>query len=403
MPTERSHALITDPDVRYTAIRFVLLIGVLSFFADFTYEGSRSILGPYLNALGATGTIVGIVTGFGELLGYGLRLVSGRLADATRKFWPITIVGYVVQMVSVPALALTGSLQTAAALIVLERIGKAIRNPPRDVMLSHAARQVGGFGLVFGIHEAMDQFGAMFGPLLVAFVLARHGSYHESFTVLLVPAAINLLFVAIARALYPRPQDLESSPTQISGEGLPKIFWIYLVGVALVAAGFADYPLIAYHFGKTHTVPSEWIAVFYAVAMAVSGTGSLAFGRLFDRFGFKVLVVLTLVAALFAPLVFLGGFWTALIGAAIWGVGIGVHESIIPAAVAPMVPVQRRASAFGLFTAGYGLSWFLGSAAIGILYDASLPATIGFCVVTQLSAIPIFIIVGRHQNEDSFR
>ena len=196
---------------------------------------------------------------------------------------------------------------------------------------------------------------------------------------------------------------MASRMPQISGEGLPKIFWIYLVGVALVAAGFADYPLIAYHFGKTHTVPSEWIAVFYAVAMAVSGTGSLAFGRLFDRFGFKVLVVLTLVAALFAPLVFLGGFWTALIGAAIWGVGFGVHESIIPAAVAPMVPVQRRASAFGLFTAGYGLSWFLGSAAIGILYDASLPATIGFCVVTQLSAIPIFIIVGRHQNEDSFR
>ncbi len=383
---------------RGNAIRFVLLVGVLSLFADCTYEGSRSILGPYLAVLGASATIVGVVTGFGELLGYGLRLVSGRWADATGKFWPITIFGYVVQMAAVPALALTHSWPAAAALIILERVGKATRNPPRDVMLSHAAKQVGGYGLVFGIHEALDQFGAMCGPLLVAFVLAGRGSYREAFAVLLVPAVINLSLVGIARWLYPRPQDLESSPPEIGGRGLPGLFWVYFAGAALVAAGFADYPLIAYHFGKTHSVPNEWIAIFYSVAMAVSGTGSLVFGRLFDRFGFVVLVGLTLVAALFAPLVFLGGFWAALIGAAIWGVGIGVHESIIPAALAPMVPAQRRASAYGLFTAGYGVFWFAGSAAIGILYDASLTATIAFCVVTQLAAAPIFYFVGRRRS-----
>ncbi len=386
-----------DRSSRKIAVRFVLLIGVLSFFADFTYEGSRSVLGPYLQALGASAAVVGVVTGFGELLGYGLRLVSGRWADATGRFWPIAILGYVVQMAAVPALALTHSWQAAAALIILERVGKATRNPPRDVMLSHAAKQIGGYGLVFGIHEALDQFGAMFGPLLVALILASRGSYHEAFAVLLVPALINLAFVAIARLLYPRPQDLESSPPEIGASGLPPVFWLYLAGAALVAAGFADYPLIAYHFGKTHSVPSEWIAVFYSVAMAVSGTGSLLFGRLFDRFGFSVLVALTAVAALFAPLVFLGGFWLALIGAAIWGMGIGAHESIIPAAVAPMVPVQHRASAFGLFTAGYGVFWFLGSAAIGILYDASVTATIVFCVASQLAAVPIFIAVGRRQ------
>lgn len=397
MPSAESTPRQDDASSRKIAVRFVLLIGVLSFFADFTYEGSRSVLGPYLQALGASAAVVGVVTGFGELLGYGLRLVSGRWADATGRFWPIEILGYVVQMAAVPALALTHSWQAAAALIILERVGKATRNPPRDVMLSHAAKQVGGYGLVFGIHEALDQFGAMFGPLLVALILANRGSYHEAFAVLLVPALINLAFVAIARLLYPRPQDLESSPPDIGVSGLPPVFWLYLAGAALVAAGFADYPLIAYHFGKTHSVPGEWIAVFYSVAMAVSGTGSLLFGRLFDRFGFSVLVALTAVSALFAPLVFLGGFWLALIGAAVWGMGIGAHESIIPAAVAPMVPVQRRASAFGLFTAGYGVFWFLGSAAIGILYDASLTATIVFCVASQLAAVPIFIVVGRWQ------
>ena len=191
-----------DKRARWVAVRFVLMIGILSFFADFTYEGSRSIIGPFLGTLGATGTIVGIVTGFGELLGYGLRLVSGRWADSSGKYWPITIFGYVVQMLSVPALAFAGNWPAAAALIILERVGKAIRNPPRDVMLSHAGKQAGGYGWVFGLHEALDQFGAMFGPLLVAVVLAHRGSYQQAFALLLVPAVINLSLVLTARLLF---------------------------------------------------------------------------------------------------------------------------------------------------------------------------------------------------------
>ncbi len=380
------------------AFRFVLLIGVLSFFADFTYEGARSVLGPYLAMLGASATVVGIVTGFGELLGYGLRLFSGRAADRTGRFWPIAIFGYVLQMASVPALALTSSWPEAAVLIILERVGKAIRNPPRDVMLSHAAKQVGGYGWVFGIHEALDQFGALFGPLLVAGMLVWRSSYQLAFAVLIIPALVNLSLVLLARMLYPRPQDLEPGTQAPQSDVLPKIFWVYLAGAALVGAGFADYPLIAYHFSKSHIVPGEWIAIFYAVAMAVSGTGSLLFGRLFDRFGFKVLIVLTIISVTFAPLVFFGGFWAALLGTAVWGLGMGVHESIIPAAVAPMVSPTRRASAFGLFTACYGVAWFAGSAAIGILYDRSDFAAMTFCVVAELAALPVLLWVSRHHD-----
>lgn len=380
------------------ALRFIVLIGILSFFADFTYEGSRSIVGPYLASLQASGTIVGIVSGLGELLGYGLRLFSGRLADTTGRYWSITIVGYIIQMGSVPALALTSSWPSAAALIILERIGKAIRNPPRDVMLSHAAKQVGSYGWTFGLHESLDQFGAMFGPLAVAAVLAHEGSYREAFAVLLVPAAVNLSLVLATRWIYPKPEDMETAPAAFDRSRLPRIFWIYLLGAALVAAGFADYSLIAYHFSRAGTVPSNWIAIFYAIAMGVSGTGSLVLGKLFDRFGFKVLVLLTLVSASFAPLVFLGGFWSALLGAAIWGLGMGVHESIIPAAVTPMVSSRRRASAFGIFTAGYGIFWFIGSATIGMLYDLSLSAVIAFCIVTQFVAVPIFVWVGLHSR-----
>jgi len=380
------------------ALQFVLLIGVMSFFADFTYEGSRSIIGPYLAVLGASAAVVGIVTGFGELLGYSLRLVSGRLSDRTGQYWPITIFGYIIQMLAVPLLALAGSWPVAALLIILERIGKATRNPPRDVMLSHAGKEM-GYGWAFGVHEALDQAGALVGPLVVAGVLALRGEYQIAFAVLLVPALVTLSILLVARLTYPRPEEMEVAPPDVRTSGLPRIFWIYLAGAVLVAAGFADFPLIAFHFAQASTVSSALIPVFYAVAMGMGGIGSLLFGRLFDRFGISVLIPLTVISALFAPLVFLGGFWAAFIGVVLWGLGIGVHESIIPAAVAPMVPIQRRASAYGLFTAGYGIFWFLGSALIGILYGVSLPALIAFSLVAELAAIPLFVVVSRNSAQ----
>jgi MFS family permease len=348
--------------------------------------------------LQANAFIVGVVAGLGELLGYGPRLVSGRLADRTRKFWPITIFGYVVQMTSVPLLALAGNWQMAAVLIILERMGKATRNPPRDAMLAHAASRMKGYGWAFDLHEALDQSGALFGPLAVAGFLALRGDYRLAFAALVVPAAINLSLVMTARLLYAHPEKMETKASDVRTRRLPRIFWMYLAGAVLVAAGFADFPLIAYHFAKASTVSSRVIPVFYAVAMGVSGSGSLAFGRLFDRFGFRVLIVLTIVSALFAPLVFLGGFWYALIGMALWGLGMGVHESIIPAAVARMVASNRRASAYGLFTAAYGMFWFLGSAALGFLYGVSSFSLVAVSVMLQLAAVPWFWHVARRRG-----
>jgi predicted MFS family arabinose efflux permease len=257
-------------------------------------------------------------------------------------------------------------------------------------MLAHAASQTKGYGWAFGLHEALDQFGALFGPLAVAGVLVLRGDYRLAFAALAVPAIINLILVILARLSYAHPEKMETTAPNVQAPGLPRIFWMYMAGAVLVAAGFADFPLIAFHFAKVSTVSPRLIPVFYAVAMGVSGGGSLAFGRLFDRFGFRVLIVLTIVSSLFAPLVFLGGFWTALIGMALWGLGMGVHESIIPAAVAPMVASNRRASAYGLFTAAYGTFWFLGSAALGFLYGVSLFALIALSVALQLAAVPWF-------------
>jgi MFS family permease len=382
------------------AVKFVIMVGIMSFFADFTYEGSRSITGPYLGLLGAGAFTISVISGAGEFIGYNIRLFSGRSADRTGRYWPITLGGYILQMSVVPLLALAGNWQVAALLIIAERIGKGIRNPPRDAMLSHAAKDI-GYGRAFGVHEALDQFGALFGPLLVALVLAvTQHDYKIAFATLAVPAAIMLSLLAVARLLYPRPQDLAAAPAQVSAEGLPRVFWVYVAGAALAAAGFADFPLIAYHFQHAGTVAPALTPVFYAIAMAVSGAGSLILGRVFDRAGIGVLIPLTVVAALYAPLAFLGGFWAVLVGVSLWGLGMGVQESLIPAAVAPMVAPDRRAFAYGLFTGIYGTAWVLGSIVIGILVNVSLNGLVAFCMASELAAIPLILAVRRRLRTD---
>jgi predicted MFS family arabinose efflux permease len=377
------------------ALRMVVLFGVVSLFADMVYEGGRSITGPYLALLGASATAVGIVAGGGELLGYALRLVSGRLADATRAYWPITIAGYAVQMAAVPALALVGSWEAAAVLIVLERVGKAMRNPPRDAMLAVASKEIGR-GWAFGLHEALDQIGALVGPLLAAGVLALRGEYPLAFGILAIPAVITLGTLAITRFTYPTPAGASARKVDARTEGLPQAFWVYISGAALVAAGFADFSLMAFHFQSAGTVSSALIPIFYATAMGTSGLGSLLFGRLFDRRGIVVLVPLTAVTAFFSPLAFLGGGLAAFAGTMLWGVGLGVHESIMQATVAQLVPESRVASSYGLFNLAFGIAWFAGSALMGILYDFSIPALVIFSVVIELASIPVFLRLRHH-------
>jgi len=373
------------------AFKFIILLGVVSLLADMTYEGARSITGPYLALLGATGTAVGIVAGFGELIGYALRLVSGYISDRTGKYWLITILGYTVNLIAVPLLALAGRWEIAAVLMITERIGKAIRTPSRDAMLSHATKEIGrGWG--FGLHEAMDQIGAMLGPLIVALVLYLKGGYRAGFGILLIPALLALTVLLIARYLYPKPRDMESASVTLDTKGFPTVFWIYLVAVALVAAGYADFPLIAYHFKKVAIASDNWIPVFYAIAMGIDALAALLFGRLFDRKGMSVLAFAVLVSLFFAPLVFLGGFYSTLLGMALWGIGMGAQESIMRAGIAEMISAGKRGSAYGVFNAGYGLFWFLGSALMGIFYDKSIPMLIIFSVMAQLLSIPFFMM-----------
>jgi MFS family permease len=376
------------------ALRFILLVGAVSLFADMTYEGARSITGPYLAMLGASATAVGFVAGFGELIGYAVRLVSGYLSDRTGRYWAVTIFGYCVNLLAVPLLALAGSWQAAGVLIVLERMGRAIRTPARDAMLSHAAGHT-GLGWGFGLHEALDQTGAVLGPLALGAILYFGGDYRAGFAALLIPALLALAVLLAARLLYPRPRDFELSGPALERRGLPSPFWVYLAAVALIAAGYADFPLIAFHFGKAGVIAPAWIPVLYAVAMATDAIAALALGRLFDRIGLTTMILATVGSLLAAPLAFLGGPMAAVVGMALWGIGMGAQESIMRAAIAQIAPAERRGTAYGIFNAIYGVAWFAGSVLLGALYDWSVLALVAASVILQTASLPILLSLVR--------
>jgi MFS family permease len=381
-------------DARSAALRFVVLIGVVSGLSDMTHEGARSITGPFLGSLHASAAVIAAVAGFGEFLGYALRFLAGYAADRSRRYWTVTFIGYWLQMAAVPLLALAWSWPAAALLIIAERVGRAIRNPARDAMLAHATGEL-GHGWVFGLREALDAGGAMVGPLLVGLVIYLHGGFREAFAFLAIPASLTLVMLAVTRREYPAPADLEVGASPPTGVGLPRAYWTYLLAMGLVALGYADFPLIAYHFARSHVVSTAGIPVFYSAAMATEAVAALVLGRLFDRVGLLTVAAATALTAAFAPLVFYGNAPIAILGVVIWGIGMAAQESIVKAVITRMVPAHRRASAYGLFDSFFGVFWFAGSAVLGVLYGRSIAALVAFSVGVQLAAIPLLLVTWR--------
>ena len=382
-------------DRKQMAVRFVVAIGIVSLFADMTYEGARGIAGPFLFSLGASATVVGFVAGFGELVGYGLRSISGYFADKTHKYWSFIFVGYAVNLLAVPALALAGNWPVAAALMIAERTGRAIRRPSVEAMLSHAGSRVGR-GFAFGLHEALDQTGATIGPLITALVLYLRGGYHHAFAVLLISALLSLATLVVARIFYPRPHELEErAPVALKTKGFSKSYWLYAIAGMFIAAGFADFSLVAFHFQKMNVVSQSLVPVFYSAAMVTGAISSLIFGKLLDKIGLPVVLLAFFLGALFAPFVFFGGFSLALLGMILWGLGMGAQDSLLKAVLSGVVPADKRSTAFGVFDTAFGIAWFAGSAAMGLLYDQSIFAVVIFSIALQLAALPFFVLAQR--------
>jgi MFS family permease len=379
-----------------TPWRFVVGFGVVSLLADIVYEGARAVTGPYLASLGAGAVLVGVLTGAGEAFALAGRLVSGPLTDRTRAYWPMAFGGYTLTVASVPLLGFATGLWSAGVLVIAERAGKAVRSPAKDVLLSHAAAAVGR-GRGFAVHEALDQIGALVGPLIVAGILVlSSGDYRPAFFALAIPGAAVLVALARLRARVPNPAAYEPThhapiETATAPTRLPTAFWSYLAFAAATTTGFAGFGLLAFHLATHALVAVAVVPVVYAAAMVVDALAALLTGWCYDRIGARILLAVPILSAFIPPLAFQDNTVPAVVGALLWGAVLGIQESTLRATVADLVPAHRRGTAYGIFAAGSGLAAFAGSALLGLLYTRSLTAVVSVTAAIQLVALLVFV------------
>lgn len=377
------------------ALRFIVLMGVVSLFGDIVYEGARGVIGPYLALLGASASVVGLVGGLGEFIGYALRLFSGFMADRTKAYWLFTFIGYGL-LVSIPLLSFAQSWQIAVLLILLERAGKAFRSPARDTILSYATKEVGrGFG--FGLHEALDQIGAIVGPLIFSAILFAGGNYRSGFSVLWIPAMMVPVVLCIARNRLPHPEKLEIAHESGSKNNtlFSKTFVLYSLFTFFAVAGFANFPLIAYHLKMKTIVGDAQIPALFALAMGVDALTALIIGKTYDRMGLKILIIVPLLSFFIPLLAFSDMLVGVIIGTILWGIVLGIHETIMRAAVADLTDINRRGSAYGIFNTLYGLSWLLGGTLMGMLYEQSVYTLMLLAALFEVVSIPLFLMLAK--------
>jgi MFS family permease len=378
------------------AFTFVLMMGVVDFFGDTTYSGGASMNGPFLASLGAGAATVSIIGGCSEFLNYVTRGISGYIADRTGRYWPVVFFGYALNLVAVPAIALAGHWTLAAALVLLQGIGRGMRKPIVEAMLSYATQQH-GTGWVYAVHDSLDKAGRTAGPLVIAGVFFLNGDYRTGYALLAVPTVLALVSLTVARIRFPVPSRLEHGRAA-TGKEFSSAYWLYMLAAVCFAAGVMNFELIAYHLSTSGVVGKNGVPLFLALATGIGAVLSLALGKLYDRVGLPVVIAAVALTAFFSPFVFLGGFELALLGMALWGIGQVTQDMLLKAVVAGILPEGKRNFAFGLFFAGYGGGWLVGSIATGLLYEQSRTALVVFAIVVQLASLPLFALAHRRSR-----
>ena len=396
-------------NIKKQAILFLVLLGVISLLSDFTHEGARSIYGPFLGLIGASAFVVSFTSGLGEFIGQALRIVTGVIADRSQKYWLMMFLGYAINLLAIPLLMFTNASiwQVAIVLILLERVGKAIRAPAKSALTSFTTPHLGA-GKAFAIQEVLDQIGAFLGPLFAFAVLSLNQGnelqgYQMVFGFLGIFAIATLVILVISWRKYPNPERFETRTVFKGFKGNKSFVW-YMVAISFLALGFIDYPLMAFHMESTGVIAVSYIPLLYSLAMGVDALAALLFGHLFDKFGVKALQISTFIAAFSVPVFFLfNGLWAVIVGVILWGIGMGAQESILKAVISSVVSKEKRATAYGIFYSVFGLAWFLGSTLIGIVYGYSLLIIVIYSLVMELAAVAFLFIFSIIQKREQKR
>ena len=394
------------------ALKLIFLFGLVSLLGDIIYEGARGVNGPYLEILGANAAIIGFVAGVGEFLGYGIRLLSGYYSDKMKAYWFFTILGYGL-LFTIPLLSLAGIWQLAALFIISERMGKALRTPAKDTILSQATKQV-GTGMGFAIAEVLDQIGAIIGPLIFTiffFVVGTSGKalseYQTGYSFLWVPFVLLIIVLVFAYVFVKKnPEVLEKTVLmKKEQERFSKVFWLYTVFSFVTTFGFVNFALIGYHLKVQGIFSDAYIPLLYAIAMGIDAGMALVIGKTYDSLknkwkndnaGLFLLLVIPLLTMFIPLLAFSMNYEFIIISAVIWGMVMGTHETIMKSAIADITPLKKRGTGYGIFSTFYGLAVFGGSVMVGLLYDFSIPLLIIITIAVEIIALYFFYIMWKN-------
>ena len=374
-------------------IAFIAL-GLVSLFADMTYEGARSVIGAYFEMLGASALIAGAV-GVGEFLGYVMRGVSGVIAGilkSSKVYWGLVYLGYIINLFVVPLLAFTGNWESALLLVILERVGKGLRTPVRDVILAEVTESIGR-GKGFGIHEVMDQIGAIAGPALVMYAIGKE-SIRYAFLILAIPAMASISMLILASTTYPKLKSLERR-----GEGkkikrrriLSKALLFYIIAMAMLSLGFIHWSLFIYHVSYVGLMPVALIPTLYIISMATDAIVAFPVGYIYDKIGPKSILITPLLALITVPLLLHNKVGALITASIIWGIVMGIYETSMRVVVADLSTPETRAYAYGIYGLVYGFSWGIGNTIMGALYIYSKPYLIAYVVIMEMLALVMII------------
>ncbi len=407
----------------WSAWRVVIAFGVVSLAVDLVADGARSIAGPLLGQLGASALTVGLVTGGSEALGFMLRLISGPAVDRSRRYWGWAIAGYAMTGLSVPLLAVTPFLGTlglgvAASLIIIERIGKAVRSPAKTVLLAFPASAVGR-GRGFAVHKTLDQVGAFSGPLLVAAIIAGTGALWPAFAALALPALVALVLLFWIRHRVPNPavyepaeetaataraleeeagRDAAGERTDPQPRRLPVTFMLFSASTGLSAFGMVGFGVISFHLSNANLVSLAVVPLVYAAGMLVAALAALASGRVYDAIGGAVLLSVPVLVAAVPLLTLSESLPAVLVGVGLWGAAVGIQDSTVKALVADLVASPRRGTAYGIFAVFQGAGTFAGAALAGALYSTPLILS-AVTIPAQVAAfVLLVVVVGRQRR-----
>lgn len=398
-----------DNNVNF-AVRAIIIFGIISLLGDMVYESARGANSQYFELIGISAAKVGLVFGIGEFLGYFLRLISGVISDKSKKPWAFMFIGYGM-LFFVPLMGFTKNWNVLFVLILMERIGKAIRNPSKDTVLSAISENQVGVGFAFGLQEALDQVGAFLGPLIFTAVFYFTGKntlaeYSLGYKFLFIPFVLLMLFLYYSYRVISKGNLLgEEYGREFKSEKLKPIFWMYMAFTFFATLGFLNFSTLGYHMKSQNILTDGKITFIYSVAMIIDALTALIVGRLYDKLKEKSgkkdggILVLGAIPVVTLLLPFFGLTMSKnliIVSMIIFGIIMGTHETIMRSAIADITPFDKRGTGYGVFNTGYGLALFLGATITGYLYDKNLNSTILIMtVVCEIIAAIIFIKMKR--------